>query len=197
MSVTHLLEDFGTSFSGSPGSAAGPDIEARKLESYENGYKAGWQDALKSREDDADRITGDFARNLQDLSFTYHEAHAQVMQAMGPLLQEIVDTVLPETIRESIGVRVIDQLTEMARDHGTQRVEIACAAADFDKINAMLAGDFGFPVAAVADDTLAQGQVFLRMAQEERQIDMESVLAGIRGAVAGVLEENERVLKHG
>ena len=38
-------------------------------------------------------------------------------------------------------------------------------------------------VTATADDTLAEGQVFLRMSGQERQIDLDPVIAGIRDAL--------------
>lgn len=197
MSIAHLLEDFGTRQDPGPASLSDEELESLRLEAFENGYKAGWEDAIKSRDAEHAQVTGEFARNLQDLSFTYHEAHAQVMQALVPLLQDIVDTVLPETVRSTMGLRVVEQLTEMARDHGAQRIDIVTSPDDVATVQALLDRDFGFPVEAVSDDTLAEGQVFLRMAQEERQIDMEAVMAGIRQAVAGLLEENERKLRHG
>lgn len=197
MSIAHLLEDFGTHQATPVPTLSDVDLENLKLESFENGYKAGWEDALKSRADEQAQISGDFARNLQDLSFTYHEAQAQVMQAMGTLLQDIVDKILPEVVRETIGARVVEQLTDMARDHGGQAIEIMTAPADVAAVEALLEQDFGFPIRASSDDTLAEGQVYLRMAQDERQIDMDAVMTGIRQAVAGLLEESERTLKHG
>ncbi|WP_136635998.1 ABC transporter ATP-binding protein [Pseudooceanicola onchidii] len=197
MSIAHLLEDFGSPQAVATPALSDVDLEGLKLEAFENGYKAGWEDALKTRDGEQAQISGDFARNLQDLSFTYHEAQAQVMQAMGSLLQDIVDKVLPEVVRDTMGTRLVEQLTEMARDHGSQTIEIVTSPADQAAVEALLDQDFGFPVTAQADDTLGEGQVFLRMAQEERQIDMESMMSGIRQAVAGLMEESERTLKHG
>jgi len=197
MTIAHLLEDFGTT----PGSGArrvsDEDIEADKLESFETGYRAGWEDALKSRSEESERISDEFARNLQDLSFTYHEAHAQVMKAMGPLLQDIVEKILPDTVRETLGLRVAEQLTEMARIHGARPMEIVTAPTDLTAVEGLLTQDFGFPVRATADDMLTDGQVLLRMAGDERQIDMDAVMEGIRQAVAGLRDESERTLKHG
>lgn len=199
MSIAHLLEDFGSA-PAPAATAAGlseEELESIRLEGFDNGYKAGWEDALKSEDEEKRRITGDFARNLSDLSFTYHEAHSHVMQSMVPLLQDLVDKVLPQAVRDTIGLRVVDQLSEMARQNGEQVIEIVTAPGDLDTVRALLDRDFGFPVTAEADDTLAEGQVFLRMANEERQIDMASVMTGIRDAVAGVLDETERTLRHG
>ena len=196
-SIAHLLEDFGHSLTQSAPQISEDDMESIRLEGFENGYKAGWEDALKSQKDTTQRISEEFARNLQDLSFTYHEAQSQVMQSMAPLLQDLVDTILPGIVRETVGFRVVEQLTEMARDSAAQTIEIATSQADFDTIQSLLNQDFGFPVEARVDDTLAEGQVFLRMAQEERQIDMDAVMTGIRDAVTGILEDTERTLSHG
>ncbi|MGB2199806.1 MAG: ABC transporter ATP-binding protein [Pseudooceanicola atlanticus] len=199
MSIAHLLDDFGSQPTQSALSQAmaEEEVETLRLQSYEEGYKAGWEDAIKSQRDQSAHISDEFARNLQDLSFTYHEAHSQVMQAMTPLIQDIIDVVVPETVKETIGLRVVEQLSEMARRNGAHRVEIIVAPEDADKIRVLLDQDFGFPIEAMSDETLAEGQVFLRMAQEERQIDMEAVMSGIRQAVAGILQETERKMMHG
>ena len=143
------------------------------------------------------RIRDDFARNLQDLSFTYHEAHSHVMQSVTGLLEDIVALVLPEAMRKTLGLRVVEQLTEMAEIAGAQEVEIVSAPSDLLLIQSFLETEAGFPVTATADDTLAEGQVFLRMSGQERQIDLDPVIAGIRDAVETLLQETERSVRHG
>lgn len=197
MSIAHLLEDFGSLAVAGPTGLSEEEVESIRLEGFENGYKAGWDDALKSQTEEGTRISEDFARNLSDLSFTYHEAHSHVMQSMAPLLQDLVDTILPEVVRDTIGFRVVEQLNEMARDAGEQTIEIAANAHDLPVIQSLLDRDFGFPINAQADGDLAEGQVVLRMANDERQIDMEAVMSGIKDAVAGILDDTERTLKHG
>ena len=197
MSIGDFLEDFSPGVRRGTSAISEDEIESQKLDSFEKGYKAGWEDALKSLSEEQARISGDFARNLQDLSFTYHEAHAQVMQSMGPLLREIVDKILPVAMRETLGARIAEQLEELARKHGAQPMEIVTSPADMTAVNALLGEDFGFPVQAAVDDTLAEGQVFLRLAEEERQIDMASVLDTIRQGIDGLIDSTERELRHG
>lgn len=198
MSISHLLEDFGRAASpATPEPMTEEDLETLRLEAFENGYKAGWDDSLKAQAEDAMRIRDDFARNLQDLSFTYHEAHSHVMQSVTGLLEDIVALVLPEAMRKTLGLRVVEQLTEMAEIAGAQEVEIVSAPSDLLLIQSFLETEAGFPVTATADDTLAEGQVFLRMSGQERQIDLDPVIAGIRDAVETLLQETERSVRHG
>ena len=198
MSISHLLEDFGRAASpATPEPMTEEDLETLRLEAFENGYKAGWDDSPKAQAEDAMRIRDDFARNLQDLSFTYHEAHSHVMQSVTGLLEDIVALVLPEAMRKTLGLRVVEQLTEMAEIAGAQEVEIVSAPSDLLLIQSFLETEAGFPVTATADDTLAEGQVFLRMSGQERQIDLDPVIAGIRDAVETLLQETERSVRHG
>ncbi len=199
MSISHLLEDFGQAPASpvTPQAMTEESLETLRLEAFENGYKAGWDDSLKAQDREATRIRDDFARNLQDLSFTYHEAHSHVMQSVTGLLEDIVALVLPEAMRQTLGPRVVEQLTEMAGTAGAQEVEIVSAPADLPLIRSFLEADAGFPVTATADDTLAEGQVFLRMSGQERQIDLDPVIAGIREAVETQLQETERSVRHG
>ena len=197
MSIVHLLENFGTSTAGQPSQVSDAELETAKLDSFETGYKAGWDDAMKSVSEEDNRISGEFARNLSDLSFTYHEAHSQVLRSIEPLLSDIIDKVLPEAMRATIGVQVADQLKEMARESGKHRVEIVTSTGDLSTVEGLLTQDFGFPIDVTSDETLAEGQVFLRMAEDERQIDINAVIEGLRQAVDTLIHENERSLKHG
>ncbi len=77
-------------------------IEESKLASYEQGYKAGWDDAAAALAEDQTRIRADLARNLQQLSFTYQEARSHILKAVEPLLEEMVGRLLPDMARETL-----------------------------------------------------------------------------------------------
>jgi hypothetical protein len=53
-------------------------VEEAKVASFEQGYKAGWDDAVAAQSEDQTRIRADLARNLQSLSFTYQEARSHM-----------------------------------------------------------------------------------------------------------------------
>ena len=108
-----FLEDFGAARAGGRPSVAVPDegaLEAAKLEGFDGGYRAGWDDAIKAQSDDQSRISSDFAQNLQDLSFTYHEACNQVLNAISPLLEEVVVKLLPAALHQTLGLHLAEQL---------------------------------------------------------------------------------------
>ena len=129
MSITHMLEDFGETRRGTPVSITELSLEEERLEAFERGYQAGWDDCAKSQMEESRRITADLAQNLQDLSFTYEEAYAAVMQALHPLLEQMIAAVLPRLARDSLVPRLVETVHDIAREHGHQAIGIAAAEA--------------------------------------------------------------------
>lgn len=198
MSISHLLEDFGAKGAGR-NSIAMTDVslEEQRLESFEQGYKAGWDDALKSQNNAVSQISEEFARNLQDLSFTYREAYAHVIKSMNPLLSQIVETVLPEMAQQTIGMRVVEQLQEMVKTSGESGVEVVVAQANQSALAKLLAQEFAFPVGLKIDPALTETQALLKFDETEKQIDLDEVLAGIGQAVSGFFHEHQKEVVNG
>ena len=66
-------------------------VEEAKVASFEQGYSAGWDDAVAAQQGDQGRIRADLARNLQSLSFTFQDARSHVLQSIKPLILEMVN----------------------------------------------------------------------------------------------------------
>lgn len=195
-----LLEDFGSVHSApSTGMHAlsDEDFESQRLASFEEGYKAGWDDAIKAHSDDQTRISADFAQNLSDLSFTYHEAYAQVVAAMQPLLEQIVEKLLPEMARVSLGPKLVDELLTLAKSQPLDSVELVIAPQDRSSIEPLLTGGLGFPVTLIEDDLLLQGQAQIRFGETERQVDLKRIVSGIEGAIDGFFTLNNKDVANG
>lgn len=173
------------------------ELESAKLEAFEGGYKAGWDDAIKAQNDDHARISSDFAQNLQDLSFTYHEAYGQVMGGISPLLEDVVGKLLPSMLRETLGLHVSEQLRSMAREVGTLDVVIAVAPGHAEQVSPLLDPDISFPLSLVEDETLAEGQADIRFGDTEKQIDLGGLVEDVARAVQGFVHDNRRKTAHG
>lgn len=198
MAITHLLEDFGDlarteekSLTFSP-----EGLEDQRLEAFEQGYQAGWEDAIKAQSDERNHISAELARSLQDLSFTYHEALAAFTSAMRPMLEQLVTSVLPQMAHASLGANVAEQLNELTRAHGGQEVLIRISPTDCNAVSTLLAEQISFPFELVSDPQLAAGQVEMRVGTVERQLDMAEVLQGVADATAGFFHETDKEMKH-
>lgn len=160
-------------------------IEEAKLAAYEQGYKAGWDDAAAAQSEDQGRIRADLARNLQQLSFTWQEARAHILKAVEPLLEEMVTRLLPETARETLAPMVLEQVMPMAEDLTDQPVALVLNPAVRPAVEALIEQATGLPMAIEEEPTLPEGQVYIRLGGAEAQVDLSRVTADIAAAVRG------------
>ncbi len=194
MSITHLLEDFGGVLRGRPVSITDISLEEERLASFEKGYQAGWDDAAKSQAEDQRSVTADLAQNLQDLTFTYEEAYAAVLQSLHPLLEQMVATVLPNISQQTLAPRLAELLRERVKAHGHQPFEIVTAPDDMTRMEILTEALPEMQIVLRQDDTLTRGQLYLRFGDTEEEIDLKSVLDAIEQAVSGFFEENRKAI---
>ena len=187
-----------------PGAASSPEpaitadmLEKTRLESYEAGYKAGWDDATRAEADEQGRIGAEFARNLQDLGFTFHEARAHVMQALEPLLAGMVERVLPRLVSETMGQTILEELLPLATEAADTPIEVVVAPQSRAVLDSLLTGATTVPFALIEESTLAPGQVFLRSGKTERHIDFATAIDRIGTAIEGLYDLNEKAFRNG
>ncbi|OIP84228.1 MAG: flagellar biosynthesis protein [Rhodobacterales bacterium CG2_30_65_12] len=177
--------------------AASPEIvEQARLEGYEAGYKAGWDDAVRVEGESQGRIGAEFARNLQDLGFTFHEARSHVMQALEPLLTGMVERVLPELVSRTVGQTIVEELLPLASQAADAPIDVVVSPASRAALEPMLR-DAAVPFTIVEEPTLAEGQVFLRSGKIERHIDFASAVDQIGTAINGLYQLNEKAFRNG
>lgn len=189
----------------SPDTAAGESVpvitpemlERARLEGYETGYKAGWDDAAKAQSEDQSRIGAEFARNLQDLGFTFHEARSHVMHALEPLLTGMVERVLPGLVSKTMGQTIVEELLGLAADAADSPIEVMVSPASRPALDNLLTASAGVPFSIVEEPTLAEGQVYLRSGKVERHIDFTSAVERIGTAINGLYELNEKAFQNG
>lgn len=200
-SLSHLYSDFGSVMRN-----ANPDrrqeetedqVTDAKLASYEDGYKAGWEDAVKATDDEEKRLNDALVQRFEDLSFTYHEAHSKLSSAMKPLLTRFVTKLLPDVMHKALQAQLIDQIGKMIEAQSEQAIEVAVAPEQHAAIETLLADRLSNPFAVTAEPALTQGQIYLRVNQTEREINLDEVLSGISEAVDAFLHDLEAETKNG
>lgn len=163
-------------------------LEDEKLASYDSGYRAGWDDANAAQTDDQTRIHADLARNLQTLSFTYHEARTHVLKALEPLMLQVVGRLLPEIARETLAPFVLETLMPLAEGLGDAPVKLVLNPASRAAVEGLLEHATGLPVHIHEEPTLAEGQVYIKLGTAESQVDLDQAIADIAAAVRGFFD---------
>jgi len=163
-------------------------LEDAKLASFESGYSAGWEDAAAAQADDQTRVSADLARSLQSLTFTYHEARNHVLKAIEPLLRHVVGHLLPAVAKDTLAAKVIEVLMPLAEDLAAAPISLMLNPAARSAIEDLLAKSNGLPLILVEEPTLGEGQVYLKLGDVEREVNLDRAVLEISAAVRGFFE---------
>lgn len=199
MMLQNFLEDFGKSQTPAANDLPEDDgaLANIKLEAFESGYKAGWDDAVAAKKNDADAISTEFSQNLLDLSFTYHEAQAYALNAFKPLVQSIVEQMLPRLGRATLIPMVLDQLFSVVKDCANQPVLITVNPQNLSSLETLLDRDFGFPVTVSGDQTLSETEASIAFASSEVSVDLSDLLTEFTEALEAIYTGHEEIAAHG
>ena len=185
MAITHLLEDFssGSSTSNVMNLMSEDALEDLRLESFEKGYSAGWEDAFAAQDTDRTRIANGLANSLGEMSFTYQEALSEMMRSVQPVLRNLVDLVLPEIMQQTIGTHIIEQLSDMIRDSASGPASVVVPIGAGASLASIVTLNMPMPVKITEDASLDPGRAYLRLGTSEREIDSTALITSIRDSV--------------
>jgi len=158
-------------------------VEEAKVASFEQGYSAGWDDAVSAQQGDQTRIRADLARNLQSLAFTFQDARSHVLQAIRPLILEMVDRLLPEVAHEALAPTVLEALSPLADDLADAPLTLVLNPAVRGQVEDLVAQATGLPMVIEEEPSLPEGQVYIRFGPTETKVDLTQVTADIAIAV--------------
>ena len=176
---------------------AGADLEELRLAAYESGYSAGWEDAAAAEADEQTKLRVDIARNLQSLSFTYHEARSHILRSLGPLLQEITSHVVPQLARDALAPTVLETLMPIAERASEVPVTLVLNPVARPAVEPLLESTAGLPVCIREEPSLGEGQVFLIFENGEMRIDLQHAAEEITNCLQRFYQVVEGERKYG
>lgn len=184
------LESFDIGLAAGAASRLVPEalLEEERLQSFDKGYRAGWDDAACAHAEEQRQVSAELASNLQDLSFTYHEARSAVLGEMEGILRGVLDKVLPATVRHSLGEMIVCQINDVATGASEVPVEIVVSPSNGELVEELIAGKVAPPLRVLEEQTLGDGQAYIRIGRSEHKFDLEAVLEEISGAVSQFFE---------
>jgi flagellar assembly protein FliH len=163
---------------------AAAEIEDLRLGAYEQGYAAGWDDAIAAQDSEVARLRTDLGRNLLDMSLSYRDARRHVLAALEPLLREMVTKVLPSIAHRTLGQIVLEELRPIAEGFSAAPVTVITAPVHRQTVEAMLAAAAPDLAITVREEpALGEGQAYLKLGASEVRIDLDGVIEAIGKAV--------------
>lgn len=199
MTATHLFEDFG-SVMDDPSALtelSEDKVEDQKLASFESGYQAGWEDAIKAQTDVNAHVSSALAESLQEASFNYHEMRSVLNKTVQEVMDRVIETLLPKIARDSLGAHIQEQIAVFIRDGLDRSIEITVSPASLDTIQALLDDGVSEPFKLIADPLLAPEQAVLRLGSDEQEIDLDQVVSEISGAVSAFFQAQNQEVANG
>lgn len=167
---------------GAPVAAA--EIEDLRLGAYEQGYAAGWDDAIAAQDSEVARLRTDLGRNLLDMSLSYRDARRHVLAALEPLLHEMVTKVLPAIAHRTLGQIVLEELRPIAEGLSAAPVTVITAPVHRQTVESLLAAAASDLAITVREEpALGEGQAYLKLGASEVRIDLDGVIEAIGRAV--------------
>lgn len=186
--LTLLLEDFALPASGAgPGgpadSSPGPDaLEEARLAGFEAGFRAGWDDATAALGDSDAEARASALAKLQEISFSYHEARAQLLSRIAPTLEAMLARLLPDLVRQTLGPAVLEALMSPLHAASAQPPALHLHPDSLRAVQAFLAEADAPALALQADPDLGLGEAVLVPAdasQDATMIEGEAMVAAV------------------
>src|SRR5690606_10658310 len=81
--------------------------EARLI-GYEEGYQAGWEDAISAEGEDQERLTQEVAEALSRLNQQVGDLQEGILRALSPLLLALAAKLLPLTARAALAPLILE-----------------------------------------------------------------------------------------
>lgn len=198
MSLEHLYSDFGSpKMMPSIMEPQADPLEEVKLEAFEQGFNAGWEDAEKTHGAERSQMNAAVVQRMQDMTFTYHEALSNLTQRMQPLMTDVVTKLVPGVATSSMRAHLMSEIDRLTRNAAEGAIEIAAAPQVVDALREALDDALDAPFNIVADETLGDGQLFLRIAKAEREINIDAIRSGLTQALDAFFEPSRQELPHG
>ena len=172
------------------------EIEDLRLNAYERGYVAGWDDGGKQTDADESTRRAAIERQIEQLSFTYHEARGHLLKAIEPLIVAIVGCVVPMAARVSVVPLAIEHLMPLAHAAAESPITLRIGIGDRGRYEAAFAGLILPPIDLVESDAMAPGQAEFTFGALDTRIDLTQAAEAIGRAVTSFYQINTEERHH-
>ncbi|WP_189367005.1 hypothetical protein [Tateyamaria omphalii] len=173
------------------------EIEDQKLEAFEKGYQAGWEDAVAAQTETQSFVSSGLANSLQNASFEYHELRATLNASVEAIMNGVINVVLPTLAQASLGAHVRDEVTALTRKTLDRAIEVLVAPESEAAVRTALQDDLPGPFVLTTDKLLAPTQVVLRLDHDEAELHLDRAISDISEAVASYFENAPNEAKDG
>ena len=200
MSIRTLLETFelaSVTDPQAPNNAPDPKAEDIRAVAFEAGYASGWDDAKSADDQARKRVQAEFERNVEAISFTYHEAvdrvRSELKEFVDALLLEFLPEILPIALREHLRA----ELLSIAESQTNLPIEIVMSPNCSELVLEFIGEELAAGIEVIKDASLASNQIFVRIAENEKEINLTPLVSELKFQLSAMSELQNEAPKHG
>lgn len=185
-SIAHRYADFSPlDADGQPAETVPIErVEDQKLQAFEDGYQAGWTDADANHSAEQKNLDAGFLATLRDLSFSHQEALACLNRSLKPMFEQMIATLLPQTIKAALRAHVVEQLMELTATQTEARITLRFSSENTQMIEDLMEeAELNTPVSLLPDEHLSAQQIFVALDTYEKEINLDAVCQEITNAM--------------
>lgn len=180
-------------FYGPTGPAA-----AEPSPAWQEGHAAGLAEGHARALADCQSLSETVVTRIEDMRFTHAEAQAQVLSALRPLFETLIDRVLPVLQETSTTLHLQRLLSDAAARDAEAPLLLRLSPAEADAFGPGLVCRPGPPVRIEADPALVDGEAVLGSAPSlETALDVPTLLETARSALSALVDDMEERTDHG
>lgn len=200
MSIRDLLETFDglSTAPEKPSSGASNDmLESVRATAFEAGYTSGWDDAKAADDKARTRVQAEFERNVEAISFTYHEAVDRVRSELKTFVEALLSEFLPEIMPVALREHIRAELISAAESQIDLPIEIVVSPNCANLVSELVDGGLATALELVEDSSLAENQVFVRIADNEKEINLAPLISELKFQFGAMIDFKDRAQNHG
>ncbi|MFK7975704.1 MAG: hypothetical protein AB8C02_06185 [Halioglobus sp.] len=178
MLLSQILEDFSPLLTGIVDKAPQPSemSDELKLKYYEDGYGAGWEDAVKAQENSAETLFASLNQAVTEVTFTRDEALDVLSTKVGELAEAIVLHFVPHLTDTNFTSMIVQTVTDEFNSIGEQRIGLQVSNDNYLQLNESLPETLKNALLLECVDKLPDGQVSFNAGSSEKMLDFDGLV---------------------
>lgn len=165
-------------------------------QAFAQGYDEGFAAGLAAANADNATLSSSLVQTFSDISFTYAEARAQILQSLGPLIETLTSAVLPHCVVSGFAGVLAQELSSIA---GADTSAPICVHVHPDQqvaVQQVVAG-LQSEITVQTDHSLDLHAARISRANTETQLDLDQLLMQITEALNAITLLENRTNAHG
>ena len=191
MSISHILSDF-TALQATADFQQPDAMETFRLEVFETGYKAGWDDAAKAYDETNTRLSNDVLRNLCDLSLKHQSNYAQLQTRLTTIVNEISNVLIPTVADQSFAPKLIIFLEQQLKDTGMDTLDLHLNSKTARRLGDLMTPDLADRINLKVSPVLSETQAILQINGDAIEFTFKDAIEKLSDDLAGFLSQKAK-----